>query len=98
MEFCFGLYRGCYEMNRKDLVDMGFEDIVLFENPGYDDCIIGVSIDNRAIYSYSQMIGWFANKNNCSFAEAMEFIDYNTVRSLPYIENSPIIVNDLIEF
>ena len=30
-----------------------------------------------------------------SYEEAIEFIDYNTIRALPYVENSPIVVHGI---
>lgn len=38
-------------MTRQDLVDNGHEDVVVFENPDFDGCIIGVTTDNQAVYS-----------------------------------------------
>ena len=85
-------------MTVQDLVDRGYneEDLTTFLNPSYDGCIIGVSTDDVLIYSLSQMVEWYMKENNCSFDVALEFIDYNTIRSLPYGgENTPIILNDL---
>lgn len=38
------------------LLDAGFEDIICFANYSYDDALIGVSEDGRAIYDYNLMI------------------------------------------
>lgn len=75
---------------------MGYEDSVIFENPDYDSAIIGISEDNRIIYDYDKMIDFLVTKDNMSIKEAADFISYNTIRSLPYIENSPIIMYPLI--
>lgn len=40
-------------MTRQDLVDGGHEDTVVFENPDFEGCIIGVTTDERAVYSLS---------------------------------------------
>lgn len=82
-------------MTRQDLIDNGHEDVVVFENPDFDGCIIGVTTDNRAVYSLAQMVMWFYEKNNCSAEEALEFIERNTLRALPYAENAPIVLDDL---
>ena len=34
-------------------------------------------------------------KENCDESEALEFIEYNTLRALPYYKLSPIVMNDL---
>ena len=41
-------------MTRQDLVDNGHEDVVVFENPDFDGCIIGVITDNQAVYSLAK--------------------------------------------
>ena len=82
-------------MTLQDLIDNGYEDLSVFENPSYDGCIVGISTDNQVIYSLSQMVEWFCKENNCSFNESLEYIDYNTIRSIPYMENPLVIINDL---
>lgn len=38
---------------------MGYEDLVVFENPDFDDCIIGVTTDeSHVVYSYYRMVEW----------------------------------------
>ena len=74
------------------LIDAGYEDVVIFENPGYDTALIGVSEDGRAIYDYDLMIDWLKETQNFSTREAVDWIDYNTIRALPYCEASPIIM------
>lgn len=82
-------------MTVEELKDLGYEDVVVFENPSYGNCIIGVSTDNKCIYSLSKMVEWYSKKNDCDESEALEFIKYNTIRSLPYFSNSPVILNDM---
>lgn len=41
---------------REKLLDLGYEDIIIFENESYDDALIGVSHDERAIYSFEKMV------------------------------------------
>ena len=60
------------------------KDIVLFENPSFSDAVIGISVDQKLIYSYDKMIECLMRDDNMSYEEATEFIDYNTIRSLPY--------------
>lgn len=85
-------------MTVQDLVDKGHEDVIVFENPSFDGCIIGISTDDKAVYSLSKMIEWYSKNENCSYDEALEFISYNTIRALPYQgEKSPIVVDDLEE-
>ena len=42
----------------KLLLDNGYEGVTYLTNYSYDDALIGVSSDNRAIYSFNLMIEW----------------------------------------
>ncbi len=86
-------------MNRYILSDMGYEDSVVFENPDYDKAIIGVSDDDRVIYDYDKMIEFLVSEDDMTEEEAVDFISYNTIRSLTYIQNDkkPIIMFSLME-
>ena len=64
----------------------------IFVNPDFDDAIIGITTDDRVVYDYDLMIESLAKKDNMSLDEAQEFIDYNTVRTLPYMPNAPVIM------
>lgn len=60
-------------------------EIKLFDNPSYPNSIIGLTIDNRAIYDMEQMIVDLMEEDKISYIDALEFIEYNTIRALPYI-------------
>lgn len=79
------------------LTDAGYADVVVFSEPSFDDALIGVSDDNRAVYDYWAMVEWLMRTDGMSEEEAMEFIDYNTLRSIPYFEGAPIVMYS-IEF
>ena len=79
------------------LLDAGYDDAVYFTDFGYDDAFIGVDTEGRAVYDYSKMVDYLIEKEGFSDIEAIEWVDYNTIRSLPYIDSStkgkaPIIV------
>lgn len=79
------------------LVDCGYEDSIVFENPSYESAIIGISENGQVCYSYSKMTEYLVNEDSMEEEEAMEFIDYNTIRSLPYCHPSdkrPIVIYD----
>ena len=80
------------------LIDYDCEDTVVFENPDYAEAFIGVDLDDRAVYDFEMMVQHLIKTDNMSYEEAAEFIDYNTVRSLPYIgDKAPIIIRNLVE-
>ena len=60
-----------------------YDNVIVFQNPSYDAALIGVSIDNRAVYDYSKMID-VLREDGMSDDQAVEFIDFNTVRAVAY--------------
>jgi hypothetical protein len=70
------------------------EDALVFDNHSYDNSIIGVTFDGRAIYCLEMMIEELMQDEEMSMEEAIEWIEYNTIRSLPYAgEKAPIVVS-----
>lgn len=79
------------------LTDFGFEDTVILENPDYVEAVIGMDDDGRLIYDYDLMTECLVKEDGMSHEEAMEFIDYNTIRALPYMGNMrPIIKHNFM--
>ena len=69
----------------------GFDNTKVFDNPSYDNSIVGITAKGRLVYDYQKMVEEFAKDNGVTELEAVEFIDYNTVSA--YLgENTPIIV------
>ena len=82
--------------NKELLCDMGYEDLVIFQNPDYDTAIIGVSHDDRVVYSYEKMIEHLVVFDDMTEMDAADFISYNTIRSISYAgSDAPIIMYDL---
>ena len=72
---------------------VGYEDVVIFTDYSYDDALIGVTQDNRAGYDYEKMIDWLVKTQDFTIDDAYEWIDYNTIRALPYAgPKAPIII------
>ena len=81
------------EAVREALCDMGHDEAVVFDNPDFDEAIIGATEDGRVVYDYDAMVKCLAEKDGMTELEAMEFIDYNTIRAIPYAgEYAPIIM------
>ena len=71
----------------------GYEDVIVFENYSYDDALVGVTSDSRAVYDYDKMVKWLVEKKGFSTMGAIEWIDYNTIRALPYYgDRVPVVI------
>lgn len=81
--------------NRELLCDMGYDESVVFENPDFDSAIIGVDTDGHVVYDFELMVQDMMEKDGLSYEDAVEFIEYNTIRSLPYVKQAPVIMYPL---
>ena len=59
-------------------------DAVVFDNHAYDNSIIGISLDGRAIYDFDKMVKELMMDECWEETDAIEWISYNTLRALPY--------------
>lgn len=81
-------------MVKPDIRERLNNDALVFDNPAYDGAIIGETFDGRAIYDIEKMADELATDDNIPVEEAMDFIDYNAIRSLPYAgEKAPVVVH-----
>ena len=72
------------------------EDTIVLESPDYLSAIIGITEDGRLIYSYPKMVEYLMLADGMEHEEAMEFIDYNTIRALPYAgKMAPIVMYEI---
>ena len=84
-----------YESDTKcgHLMELGYENFTVFENPDYDSAIIGITHDNSVVYDYNLMILDLMKEDHMSYEDATDFIDYNTLRALPYFgEGAPLVM------
>ena len=74
------------------------EDAIVFDNMSYDGSIVGVTTDGRVVYDYDKMVEELMQDEQCSYEDAADWIDYNTIRSLPYaVWNGPIIMFSILK-
>jgi hypothetical protein len=62
-------------MDRRAKIAEVNPDAVLWD--GLDDCIIGIDVDNVAVYDIYKMELEIMKLQDCSFEEAVEWVDYN---------------------
>lgn len=77
------------------LHQFGYDDSIVFENPSYADAVIGISNSGNVCYCYEKMIQSLMQEDSMDEEEAIEFIDYNTIRAIPYFSSygpAPIVV------
>lgn len=79
--------------------DQGIEEeVIRLDNHHYDKSIIGMTEDGRLIYSFELMVQEFMEDEGCDETEAIEWLEYNTLRALPYLgERAPIIMMETRE-
>ena len=51
--------------------------------------------EEKLIYALSRLIHSLCEKEDCEYEEALEWLYYNTIRSSHYVENYPIILEDI---
>lgn len=69
------------------------EDTIVFDNPNFDNSIVGITINGNAVYDYSKMVNEMMEDDEISEQDAIDFIEYNTIRALPYAgEMAPVIM------
>jgi hypothetical protein len=75
------------------------ENVSMFENPAFVNAITGIDLHHKKIvYDYDKMVECLMEEDNMTMEEAIEFIDYNTLRTVPYMPNPPIIAMPILEF
>lgn len=81
------------EENGYSIEDLQDSETILFRNPDYATAIIGVTEDYKVVYDYEKMVEYLMCEDEMTYEEAADMINYNTIRSLPYIPgNKPIIM------
>ena len=78
------------------LLEYGYEEVKYLTNYSYDSALIGVSDDNRAIYDFGLMIEWLMIEKGFDYDDAIEWIEFNTIKALHYMgDGAPIIMYPL---
>lgn len=82
-------------MQRKDLTEFLEsleQDTIVLDPEYFDNAITGITDDGRLIYSYDKLIEAYMAGENCGYEDAVDWIEYNTLRAIPYMgEKRPIV-------
>lgn len=70
----------------------------VLKTPSFDNSIVAVDYDGRLIYDYDLMVEELMKQDDMSGEEAIDFIFYNTLRSLDYMtdKKKPIVIMERI--
>lgn len=71
------------------------EEVLILDNHAYDKSVVGITEDGRLVYDFNKMVEEFMEDEHCDEIEAIEWLEYNTLRALPYMgERAPIIITE----
>ena len=88
-------------MNIDILVEEGIinKEALRFDNPSFDNSIIGVDYYGRLVYDYNLMVEELVDTDKTDNEDAADFIGYNTLRSLNCQSSTmkPIVIVERIE-
>lgn len=87
-------------MNDKEveqmLLDNDLEGTSFFTGDNYATAILGYTEDGNLVYSYDGMVDWLMDNDDMDDISAREWIDYNAIRTIPYMgDKKPVIVYTL---
>ena len=72
------------------------EDIVIIDGDIYVDALVGVTDDSRAVYDQDLIIEALMKNFDMTYEAALEYVEFNMLRSLPYLgKYAPIIFERL---
>lgn len=73
--------------------EQDFESVSYFHD--FPEAIVGITTDNCLVYSMQKMVESLV-KEGMNNEDAIDYLCYNTLRTLPYMsEERPIIIDDL---
>lgn len=62
--------------------------------PEFEEALIGITTDNKAVYDYSKIVEVLVERDKMTTEEAVEYVDYNVLRAIPYMgEYCPVVIN-----
>ena len=79
-------------MKRSMFMEKGGQ--IYFDEPSYEEALIGETDDGKVVYDYYGMIESLMKNEGMSDEDASDFISYNTIRFAPYLKDrAPLVVD-----
>lgn len=81
---------------REQIEEQLEEGTIILE--GFDEAYIGATHEGAAVYDFEKMVEVLMKRDGMTDEEAMDWLNYNTIRSLDYIPDpTPVILYPLEE-
>lgn len=83
-----------------ELHSIGFDETNVFDGRGQDYITACIGIDmlsGRAVYDFHDMVTYLIEQG-MNEEDTFDWIYFNTIRSLPYFKNSPIVMENTEQF
>ncbi len=81
-------------MRNQEIREQLPKESIVFDSESYDNSIIGTTLDGRVIYCFEMMVEELMIDGEMTEIEAIEWIECNTIRALPYTgDKAPLIVH-----
>lgn len=64
-------------VTRQDLIDNGYDDVVLIDDDSTLSALIGITHDRRAVYDYDLLVEAFMTRQNWDYDTAIDWIGAN---------------------
>jgi len=78
-------------MSKYEEILSNYPDMEFVKVDGFDSAVIGMTTDFKLVYCVADMIE-ILMEEGMDDIDAIDHFEYNIVRSIPYIENAPILV------
>ena len=78
-------------MSKYEEILSNYPDMEFVKVDGFDGAVIGMTTDFKLVYCVGDMIE-ILMEEGMDDIDAIDHFEYNIVRSIPYIENAPILI------
>lgn len=78
-------------MNKLQEILENYPDIEFVKVDGFDGAVIGMTTDMKLVYCVGDMLDILIEEG-MDDVDAIDHFEYNISRSIPYVENAPVLV------
>lgn len=76
-------------------IQENYGSTIILDNHAYDNSVVGITEDGILVYDFDKMVEEFMEDEGCDELDAIEWLEYNTLRALPYMgDRRPILIMD----